>query len=103
MFLVTTVNIMMLLQQNNAWNFLKLFLDLFRLLRLLRKHYLQLLFVCFMFILLSRESDGGGMFSTNPQPLRSCSFLSFPIVSLISVLTTEFAACLKPLSRDNHR
>jgi len=26
----------------------------------------------------SRESDGGAMFWTNPHPLRSCPFPSFP-------------------------
>jgi len=37
-----------------------------------------------IFILLSRESDGGAIFSTNPHPLWSCTFLSFPVVSLTS-------------------
>jgi len=53
-----------------------------------------------IFILLSRESDGGAIFWTNPHPLRSCPYPSFPVVSLTS--TTEFAACLKPPNRDNY-
>jgi len=40
------------------------------------------LFVCTMFILLSRESDGGVIFSMNPHLLRSCLFSSFPIAFL---------------------
>jgi len=44
-----------------------------------------ILFVCCsIFILLSRESDGEAMFWTNPHPLRSCPFQSFPVVSLTS-------------------
>jgi len=39
---------------------------------------------CSIFILLSRESDGGAMCWTNPHPLRSCPFSSFPVVSLTS-------------------
>jgi len=46
------------------------------------------LFVCYLFcsifILLSQESDGSAIFWTNPHPLRSCSFPSFPVVSLTS-------------------
>jgi len=34
------------------------------------------------FILLSRGSDGGAIFWTNPHPPRSCPFPSFPVVSL---------------------
>jgi len=37
---------------------------------------------CSIFILLSRESDGGAIFWTNPHLLRSCPFPSFPVVSL---------------------
>jgi len=37
--------------------------------------------IYFIFILLARESDGGAMYWINPQPLRSCSFPSFPAVS----------------------
>jgi len=37
-----------------------------------------------MFILLSRESDGGTIFWTKPHPLRSCPFPRFPVVSLTS-------------------
>jgi len=37
-----------------------------------------LLFVCSIFILLSRESGGGAIFWTNPHSLRSCPFPSFP-------------------------
>jgi len=37
-----------------------------------------------IFILLSRESDGGALFWTNPHPLRSCPFSSFPVISLSS-------------------
>jgi len=44
---------------------------------------------------LSRESDGGAIFWTNPHPLRSCPFSSFP--------TIEFAGCSKPPITDNHR
>jgi len=36
------------------------------------------LFVYSIFILLSRESDGGAIFLMNPHPLRSCPFPSFP-------------------------
>jgi len=60
-----------------------------------------LLFVCSIFILLSRESDGVAIFWTNPHPLRSYPFSSFSVV--LWLLTTEFAACSKPPSRDNHR
>jgi len=42
---------------------------------------MQCLF-CSIFILLSRESDGGTIFCTNPHPLRSCPFPSFTVVSL---------------------
>jgi len=42
------------------------------------------LFVCFIFILLLRESDDGAILWTNPHPLRSCPFPSFPVVSLTS-------------------
>jgi len=63
-------------------------------------YFWLLLFVFSIFILLSRESDGGAIFWTNPNPLMSCPFLSFPVVWL---LATEFAACSKPPSRDNHR
>jgi len=43
------------------------------------------LFVCCIFILLPRESNGGAVFWTNPHPLRSnCPFPSFPVVSLTS-------------------
>jgi len=41
-------------------------------------------FVCSIFILLSRESDGGAIYWTNPHPLRSCPFPNFPVVSLTS-------------------
>jgi len=39
------------------------------------------MFVCSIFILLSRESDGGAIFWTNPHPLTSCPFPRFPVVS----------------------
>jgi len=49
------------------------------------------LFVCSIFILLSRESDGAGsIFWTNLHPLRSCPFPSFPVVSL----TYHLICCL---------
>jgi len=35
-------------------------------------------------ILQPQESDGGAIFWTNPHPLRSCPFPSFPDVSLTS-------------------
>jgi len=41
------------------------------------------LFVYSIFIFLSRESDGGAIFWTNPHPLRS-KLSSFPVVSLTS-------------------
>jgi len=41
----------------------------------------RFLFICSIFILLSQESDGCAMFWTNPHPLRSCLFPSFPVVS----------------------
>jgi len=42
-------------------------------------------FVCFsIFILISRESDGGAILWTNPHPLTSCPFSSFPVISLTS-------------------
>jgi len=41
------------------------------------------LFSC-IFILLSQESDRAAMCWTNPHPLKSCPFLSFPVVSLTS-------------------
>jgi len=41
-------------------------------------------FVCSIFILLSRESDGGAIIWTNPHPLRNCPFPSFPVVFLTS-------------------
>jgi len=44
----------------------------------------QCLFVYFIFILLSRESDGGAIFWTHPHPLRSYLFPSFSVVSLTS-------------------
>jgi len=34
-------------------------------------------FICFIFILLSRESDGGAIFWTNPNPFRSSGGLRF--------------------------
>jgi len=40
------------------------------------------LFVCPNFILLLQESDGGAKFRTNPHPLKSCPFPSFPVDSL---------------------
>jgi len=40
------------------------------------------MFVCSIFILLSRESDGGTIFWTNLHPLKSCPFPSLPVVSL---------------------
>jgi len=40
--------------------------------------------MCSIFVLLSRESDGGAVFWTNPYPLRSYLFSSFPVVSLTS-------------------
>jgi len=39
------------------------------------------LFVCSIFIFLSRESNDGTIFWTNLHPLRSCPFPSFPVVS----------------------
>jgi len=45
--------------------------------------YINCLF-CSIFNLLSRESDGGAIFWTNPKLLRSCLFPSFPVVSLTS-------------------
>jgi len=38
---------------------------------------------CSIFFLLSRESNGGAIFRTNPHPLRSCWFSSFPVDSMI--------------------
>jgi len=49
------------------------------------------LFVCFIFFLLSRESDGGAIFWTNPHPRRSCPFSRFPVASLTSF---HFICCL---------
>jgi len=37
--------------------------------------------ICSIFILLSRETDGGAIFWTNPHLLRSYPFPNFPIVS----------------------
>jgi len=65
------------------------------------------LLVCFIFILLSRESAGGAIYRTNPHPLRSWPFPSFPVVSLTSYHLT--AACSKlpsshqPPTTTNHR
>jgi len=59
------------------------------------------LFICSIFILLSRESDGGAIFWMNSHPLRSCQFPSFPVVSLTSY--HWICCCSKPPSRDNHR
>jgi len=42
------------------------------------------LFACCIIILLSWESSSGTIFWTNPHPLKSCLFLSFPVVSLTS-------------------
>jgi len=56
---------------------------------------------CSIFILLSRENDGGPIFWMNLHPLKSCPFPRFSVVSLTSC--TEFAACSNPPSRDNHR
>jgi len=56
----------------------------------------------FTFILLSQESDGGAIFWTNLQPLRSCPFLSFPVVSLTSY---HWICCLFEATKqrwDNH-
>jgi len=39
---------------------------------------------CFIFILLSQESDGGAIFWKNLHPLRSCPFSSFQVLSLTS-------------------
>jgi len=41
-------------------------------------------FIYSIFVLLSRESDGGAIFWTSPHPLRSRPFPSFPVVSLTS-------------------
>jgi len=53
--------------------------------------HVHLSFVCFcfvlfcsIFILLSRKSDGGAIFWTNPHPLRSCPFPSIQVFSLTS-------------------
>jgi len=58
------------------------------------------LFVCCIFFFLSRESDGGAIFWTNPHPFRSCPFSVVPLISyhLICCLFK-----LKPPNRDNHR
>jgi len=42
--------------------------------------------VCSIFILLSRESDGGAIFWTNPHPLRSCPYQ----ISEFSVCVLDF-------------
>jgi len=44
---------------------------------------IQIRFVCSIFILLSRESDGGAIFWTNPHPLGSCPFSSYLFVFLL--------------------
>jgi len=59
------------------------------------------LFALSILILLSRESDGGVIFWTNPHPLRSCLFSNFPL--FLWLLTIEFAAYSKPPSRENYR
>jgi len=40
-------------------------------------------------------------FEMNPHPLSSCNFQVFWL--FLWLLTTKFAACSKPPSRDNHR
>jgi len=42
------------------------------------------MFVCFIFLFLSQESDGWTVIWTNPHPLRNCPFFSFSVVSLTS-------------------
>jgi len=59
------------------------------------------LFVCFIIILLSRQSNGCCIFWTIPHSLKCCRFPSFPLGSLTSFRL--FAACSKLLSRDNCR
>jgi len=51
------------------------------------------LFVCSIFILISRESDGGAIFLRNPHPLKSCPF---PIVSMTSY---HWICCLFEVSK----
>jgi len=53
----------------------------------LNKH----LFICAIFIFLSRESEGGAIFLTNPHSLTSCRFPSFPVDSLTS---SQIICCL---------
>jgi len=43
---------------------------------------------CSIFILLSQESDDAAIFWTNPHPLRSCPFPSFPVILFLWLLTT---------------
>ena len=54
-----------------------------------------------IFILLSRESDGGAILWTNSHSLRSYHFPSFLVA--YDFFPHKFAACSKPPSRDNHR
>jgi len=61
-------------------------------------------FVCLFYLYPPVEkATGGAVLWTNPHSLKSCSFSSFPVVSLFDLLTTEIAACSKRPNRDNHR
>jgi len=54
----------------------------------------SLIFICLfvpIFILLSLENDGGTIFWMNPNPLRSCQFPSFAVVSLSRYVDQETA------------
>jgi len=61
----------------------------------------RLLFACSIVILLSRESDDGAIRTIIRTRLEVVHFWVFRL--FLWLLATEFAACSKPPSRDNHR